>query len=119
VGSGLFFAINRGDDMSQVTHRFHSYETLARAQEWLGELGFPSDHIEVCSTGLPTMTIHTEISRFPAVEMILNAADLTDPAGTPAYDELGDPRVSVYKVASEPATPTRTQTTPIGWHPTD
>ena len=103
--------------MSLTTHRFQNFETLARAKEWLGQMGFPSDHIEVSSTGLPTMTIQTEFSRLPEVEMILNAAELTDPEGWPSYNELGNLRVKIVDVTPEPAPLTRSSTTPIGWHP--
>lgn len=105
--------------MSMTTHRFHSVQTLARAQEWLGQIGISADRIEVSSTGLPSMTVQTDFSRMPEVEMVINAAELTDPDGWPAHDALGS-----FTPVQIAATPTsgeheRVHTSPIGWHPID
>lgn len=105
--------------MSLTTHRFQSVETLARAQEWLGRIGIGSDRIEVSSTGLPSLTIQTEFARLPEVEMILNAAELTDPDGWPAWDQSDPAAPFRFQAAPEPSRPDRVQTAPIGWHPVD
>ena len=95
--------------MSMTTHRFHSVQTLARAQEWLGQIGITPDRIEVSSTGLPSMTVQTEFSRLPEVEMVINAAELTDPEGWPAHDAIGvyaargDRRGTQQRAARAPA----------------
>jgi hypothetical protein len=102
--------------MSMTTHRFHSVQTMARAQEWLGQIGIPADHIEVCSTGLPSMTVQTDFARLPAVEMIINAAEMTDPEGWPSWGASGHFEIAV---APPPAVEERLHTTPIGWHPID
>ena len=105
--------------MSITTHRFHSVQTLARAQDWLGRIGIAADRIEVSSTGLPSMTVQTEFARMPEVEMVINAAEMTDPEGWPALGAFG--RWEPLRIAAAPeAMPhDRVHTSPIGWHPID
>ena len=105
--------------MSLTTHRFHSVQTLARAQEWLGQMGITPDRIEVSSTGLPSMTVQTDFSRMPEVEMVINAAELTDPDGWPAFDAPGN--LAPVQIAAAPPAETHEplHTSPIGWHPID
>lgn len=105
--------------MSMTTHRFHSTETLARAREWLGLIGIGADRIEVIATGLPSMTVQTEFSRLPEVEMVINAAEMTDPDGWPSLDAFGPIPSARIQVAAEATTPDRVHTSPIGWHPID
>jgi hypothetical protein len=105
--------------MSMTTHRFHSFQTLARAQEWLGQIGITPDRIEVSSTGLPSMTVQTDFARLPEVELVINAAEMTDPDGWPALDELGPRPMAPIEVAAEATPPQRLHTSPIGWHPID
>ncbi len=105
--------------MSMTTHRFHSVQTLARAQEWLGHIGISPDRIEVTSTGLPSLTVQTEFSRLPEVEMVINAVELTDPDGWPALGSFG-PTAPMQFAAAPASTPhDRVETSPIGWHPID
>ena len=105
--------------MSMTTHRFHSVQTLARAQEWLGQTGITPDRIEVSSTGLPSMTVQTEFSRLPEVEMVINAAEMTDPEGWPALGAFGTWEPFRIEAAPEPMPHDRVHTSPIGWHPID
>lgn len=105
--------------MSMTTHRFHSYETLARAQDWLGRMGIAADRIEVSSTGLPSMSIQTEFARMPEVEMVINAAEMTDPEGWPSLHTPGPFLPHRIEAAPEPQPHDRVHTSPIGWHPTD
>jgi len=105
--------------MSLTTHRFSSDATLARAQDWLGRVGIPSDHIEVSSTGLPSMTVQTEFTRLPEVEMVINAAELTDPDGWPALDAIGPVRPIQLDAAPPTGVEARSHTAPIGWHSID
>jgi hypothetical protein len=102
-----------------TTHRFYSVQTLVRAQAWLGQIGIPADHIEVSSTGLPSMTVQTEFSRLPEVELVINAAEMTDPEGWPPWDTSGHFDVIQIAAAPPPAPEERLHTTPIGWHPID
>ncbi len=105
--------------MSMTTHRFHSVQTMARAQEWLGQIGIPADRIEVSSTGLPSMTVQTDFSRLPEVELVINAAEMTDPEGWPSLGTPGDFHAIAIDVAPPPAAQDQSHTTPIGWHPVD
>lgn len=105
--------------MSMTTHRFHSVQTLARAQEWLGQIGITPDRIEVSSTGLPSMTVQTEFSRLPEVEMVINAAEMTDPEGWPALDAFGPGAPFRVEAAPQAMPHDRVHTSPIGWHPID
>lgn len=105
--------------MSMTTHRFHSVQTLARAQEWLEQIGITPDRIEVSSTGLPSMTISTDFARMPEVEMVINAAELTDPDGWPALDEFAPGLPMQIAVTPDPVADEHVHSTPIGWHPMD
>ena len=105
--------------MSMTTHRFHSVQTLARAQEWLEQIGITPDRIEVSSTGLPSMTVQTDFSRMPEVEMVINAAELTDPEGWPAHDEFGTFAPMQIAAAPPGESHEHLHTSPIGWHPID
>jgi hypothetical protein len=105
--------------MSMTTHRFHSVETLARAQDWLGRIGIAADRIEVSSTGLPSMTVQTEFARLPEVEMIINAAELADPDGWPALDQFGDFTMMAVDAGARLDGGEHVHSTPIGWHPVD
>src|ERR1700761_5669172 len=103
--------------MSMTTHRFHSVQTLARAQEWLGQIGITPDRIEVSSTGLPSMTGQTDFSRMPEVEIVITAAERPDPEGWPAYDPPG--ALPPIQIAAAPPAESHEplHTSPIGWHP--
>jgi hypothetical protein len=105
--------------MAVTTHRFHSFETMALARDWLGKMGIPSDHIQVSAVGLPSLIVETEVSRLPEVEMIINAAETSDPEGWPSWDTI----VQWTPVAKEPGqdetAAIHTHSTPIGWHPAD
>ncbi len=105
--------------MSMTTHRFHSVQTLARAQEWMGYIGIPGDRIEVSSTGLPSMTVQTEFSRLPEVEMVINAVEMTDPEGWPALGDFNAGEPFRIEAAPEAMPHDRVNTSPIGWHPID
>jgi hypothetical protein len=65
------------------------------------------------------MSVQTEFSRLPEVEMIINAAEMTDPEGWPALAMPGTAAFLETHVAAEPTTPDRVHTSPIGWHPID
>jgi hypothetical protein len=105
--------------MSLTTHRFHSVQTMVRAQEWLEQIGIPADHIEVSSTGLPSMTVQTDFSRLPEVELVINAAEMTDPDGWPSLDMPGHFDIIAIDVAPPPSNEEQLHTTPIGWRPID
>lgn len=104
--------------MSMTTHRFSSIETLHRAQEWLTRLGIRPDQMEVSSTGMPTLTIRGASGLLAEVEMIINAAELGDEKGLPAFDEI-DPTFVLPD--AEPRLPEHDgeHNSPIGWHPVD
>ncbi len=105
--------------MIYTTHRFRNTETLARAQQWLGEVGIPSDQIEISSTGLPSLTVSTNFAQTAEVSLILNAVELTDPEGWPSLDETSSAPFSIIAVAPDSPPVSEASTSPIGWHPTD
>jgi hypothetical protein len=105
--------------MTLTTHRFHSFETMVRAREWLGWIGIPSDQIEVSSTGLPTLSVQTEFARLPEVEMVINAAELTDPDGWPPFDTVDPYQPMKIETTPSPSDTIESNTARIGWHPVD
>jgi hypothetical protein len=105
--------------MTLTTHRFHSLETMVRAREWLGRIGIPSDQIEVSSTGVPTLSVQTEFARLPEVELVINAAELTDAQGWPAFDTFVPYHSIQFETTTTPSVATESNTDQIGWHPVD
>jgi hypothetical protein len=103
--------------MALSTHRFHSFETLTLARDWLGKMGIPSDHIHVSAVGLPSLMVETEVTRLPEVEMIINAAETSDPEGWPSWDTIVQWTPVHMDSGHDAASAIHTHSTPIGWHP--
>ncbi len=107
--------------MRYVTHDFAHPETLSRARRWLIQLGFDADHIEVHNEGTPRLALLVPGDRAEEAELLINAAEMTDPDGWPGFWELSQ---QTHVIASRPEHDDsleihQAQTTAIGWHPPD
>jgi hypothetical protein len=71
--------------MHFVTHYFAHPETLCIARRWLIQLGFNPDHIEVSHEGTPRLALMVPDDRLEEAELLINAAELTDPDGWPGF----------------------------------
>ena len=107
--------------MHFVTHYFAHPETLCIARRWLIQLGFNPDHIEVSHEGTPRLALMVPDDRLEEAELLINAAELTDPDGWPGFWTLTEhaqmlaPRMQV----DESLATHQAQTTAIGWRPAD
>jgi hypothetical protein len=103
------------------THHFAHRETLTRAHSWLTRLGFNPRQIETVTTGIPRIVLTVEPHWLDAVNMLINAAERTDPEGSPSFwDEARRPHSTPRE--SQGGTPferRKPQTSVIGWHPLD
>jgi hypothetical protein len=103
------------------THHFAHRETLSRAHSWLTRLGFNPRQIETHSSGIPRIVMTVAPHRMDVVNMLINAAERTDPDGFPSFwDEARQPH-STPKEHHE-GTPTerrKPHSSVIGWHPLD
>jgi hypothetical protein len=103
------------------THHFAHRETLRRACEWLGRMGFHPEEIGKYDGGIPRLALSVEYARLGEVELLINAVERSDPEGWPSFwDEAmrtgpfpGSPR------AEERADATTRGVSEVGWHPLD
>ncbi len=71
-------------------HHFAHHETLRRACDWLGQLGFHPDRPMPGDADVPWLTISVPTSQLAEVELLVNAAENSDPLGWPSFwDEAG------------------------------
>ena len=74
--------------MRYLTHQFAHLETLERARRWLVHAGFDSSQIEVMTEGIPRIAIRVAPGEAVEAELIIDAAELTDPQGLPSFWDL-------------------------------
>jgi hypothetical protein len=102
-------------------HHFAHHETLRRACDWLGQLGFHPDMPRPGVAESPWLTLSVPASQLAEVELLVNAAENTDPLGWPSFwDEARRVHVG-SELRSDESTPVevRGASVAIGWHPID
>jgi len=107
--------------MLYVTHHFAHLETLSIARRWLVQLGFDPGHIETHTDGVPRIAVAVRPEEAAEVEMVINAAELTDPDSWPSFwDVAQQPHVypALIEQTAELSRP-HPHATAIGWHPED
>jgi hypothetical protein len=107
--------------MRYVTHHFAHLETLSIARRWLVQLGFDPSQIETHTDGVPRIAVAVRPEEAAEVEMVINAAELTDPDSWPSFWDVAQ-QAHVYPVLVEQTTELplpHARTTAIGWHPED
>ncbi len=107
--------------MRYVTHHFAHPETLELARRWLVQLGFDPCHIETHTDGIPRIALSVEPQRAAEAEMVINAAERTDPDAWPSFWDLAKqdhiyPAVTISSASHELHPPHKTI---VGWHPLD
>jgi hypothetical protein len=107
--------------MLYVTHHFAHLETLSIARRWLVQLGIEPSHIETHTHGIPRIAVAVRPEEAYEVEMVINAAELTDPDSWPSFwDVAQQPHVYPPRVEQTTEHPApHAHATPIGWHPED
>jgi hypothetical protein len=107
--------------MRYVTHHFAHLDTLSLARRWLVQLGFDPAQIEIHADGIPRIAVAVRPEQAAEVEMVINAAELTDPNAWPSFWDVAQ-QEHVYPAVGEaaPEVPLpQTRTSVIGWHPVD
>jgi hypothetical protein len=103
------------------SHHFAHRDTLSRAHSWLTQLGYHPQRIEDQATWIPRIAMEVEPHELDAVNMLINAVELTDPDGFPSFwDEARQPhdapKAHHQAILTERPAP---HPTAIGWHPID
>ena len=88
--------------MRYITHEFAHTETLDRAQRWLIQAGFDPNRIEVHHQGIPRIAVAVEPGEAAGVELVINAAESSDPEGLPSFWDLARQH-HIYPENQEPA----------------
>jgi hypothetical protein len=74
--------------MRYLTHQFAHLETLERARRWLVQAGFDPTHIHAMADGIPRIAVLLAPGQAAEAELIIDAAELTDPEGPPSFWDL-------------------------------
>jgi hypothetical protein len=105
-----------------ITHDFAHPETLDRAQRWLIQAGFDPGRIEVHHQGVPRIAVAVEAGEAAGVEMVINAAESSDPEGLPSFWDLARQH-HIYAEGPEPTVEPEVQSSSasfvVGWRPVD
>ncbi len=115
--------IERIRGYAHLTHQFAHSETLDRAHRWLVDAGVAPDRIHVHHHGVPSLTVAIERGEVDGIEMVIHAAENTDPEGLPSFWDLA--RREPAAAATDPdgdASSTAPRPLPtflLVWHPVD
>jgi hypothetical protein len=74
--------------MRYLTHQFAHLETLERARRWLVHAGFDPSQIHAVTDGIPRIAVILNPGQGVEAELIIDAAELTDPEGPPSFWDL-------------------------------
>ncbi len=66
-------------------HHFAHHETLRRACDWLGQLGYRPSVPGPGEAASPWLTLNVPTARLAEVELLVNAAENSDPLGWPSF----------------------------------
>ena len=108
--------------MRYITHEFAHIETLDRAQRWLIQAGIDPKKIEVHHQGIPRISVAVEAGESASVEMVINAAESSDPEGLPSFWDLARQHhvyAETTEPAIEPAAEASSASFTVGWRPID
>ena len=108
--------------MRYVTHQFAHIETLERARRWLIQAGIDPSRIEARTQGILTLAVAVEPGESAEVQRIIDAAESSDPDGSPGIWDLASQR-HVYPQAgtatAAAASATHSESFVVGWRPQD
>ena len=74
--------------MRYLTHQFAHPETLERARRWLVQAGFDPAQIHAMTHGIPRIAVLLAPGQGAEAELIIDAAERTDPQGLPSFWDL-------------------------------
>jgi hypothetical protein len=108
--------------MRYITHQFAHLETLERARRWLLQAGFDPSRIEVHTQGIPRLAVAVEPGQSAEFELVIDAAESTDPEGNPSFWDLARQK-HIYRQTGEEGGETSEASQPhsfvVGWRPID
>ena len=108
--------------MRYISHQFAHLETLERARRWLIQAGFDPNRIEALPQGIPRLAVAVEPGESAEVELIIDAAESTDPEGNPSIWDLARQK-HIYlqsgEAAREISEPEQHHSFVVGWRPID
>jgi hypothetical protein len=105
-----------------ISHQFAHLETLDRARRWLIQNGIEPSRIDVHTDGIPRLAVAVDAGQFAEVELLISAAESSDPEGNPSFWDLARQK-HVYpepQDASDSTVPEhRSESFVVGWRPLD
>jgi hypothetical protein len=105
-----------------VTHQFAHAETLDRAQRWLIHAGISPDRMQARHHGVPMLAVVAEPGEVDGIEMVIDAAELSDPDGGPSFWHVAriEPTgTAVREGTSSREVQERQASFELTWHPVD
>jgi hypothetical protein len=105
-----------------VTHRFAHAATLDRAQRWLIDAGIAPDRMQARHHGVPILAVAAEPGQVDGIEMVIDAAELADPDGTPGFWHVArvEPTgTAIREGTSSPEAQQRQASFLLTWQPVD
>ncbi|MGO9465133.1 MAG: hypothetical protein ACLQIB_48255 [Isosphaeraceae bacterium] len=108
--------------MRYVTHQFAHLETLERARRWLLQVGFDASRIEAHTQGIPRLAVAVEPGEAAEFELVVDAAESTDPDGNPSFWDLARQKhiyLQTGEESGEVPAASQPHTFVIGWRPID
>jgi len=104
-----------------VTHQFSHIETLERAKRWLIQAGIDASRIEARTQGILTLSVSVEGGESAEVKQIIDAAESSDPDGSPGIWDAASQRHVYPQAGSAPpsANATHSESFVVGWRPQD
>jgi hypothetical protein len=107
--------------MRYITHQFAHVETLERTVRWLLQAGFDPSRIEANRQGIPRIALAVGPGESAEVELIIDAAESTDPDGNPSFWDLARQK-HIYVECGNTEKPTpeyQPNSFVVGWRPVD
>jgi hypothetical protein len=108
--------------MRYITHQFAHSETLERARRWLIQVGFDPSRIEAHTQGIPRLALAVGPGESAEVELVIDAAESTDPDGNPSFWDLARQK-HIYlqsgEVVDEVSQSSQPHSFVVGWRPID
>jgi len=108
--------------MRYISHQFAHVETLERARRWLLQAGFDPSRIEAHTQGIPRLAMAVEPGESAEFELVIDAAESTDPEGNPSFWDLARQKHIYLQTAADPrqmSDASQPHSFVVGWRPID
>lgn len=108
--------------MRYISHQFAHVETLERARRWLIQAGFDPSRIEAHRQGIPRLALAVEPGESAEVELVIDAAESSDPDGNPSFWDLARQKhiyVQSGEAGGQISEPSQPHSFLVGWRPID